>query len=339
MTNIDRPDPAISEAEADSRLGRNRRDVSAMLAKADSRMLAGDHRAANAYYGQVDRLAGEGEPIAHSELLRARDAKLWLAERFRLSILDGLAAHGVDRKAMHPRFAKSLAIMFGEEQRAPVFQRFPQLPNMYFYPDLPHVEYADPAGQDWIGAVEAQTDAILAEAQVLLAQGQGFGPYVKAAKDRPQGDVHGLLEDPSWSTLDLTERGIPVPERVALAPQTWATIQGNAPLCDISNRAPSVMFSLLRAESRIPPHTGMINTRFICHLPLIVPGDGALRVGTSQRAWECGKVMLFDDTVEHEAWNNAAEDRLVLIFDIWRPDIGEDERAQIRALFETVDAY
>lgn len=339
MTKIERPDPAISEAEADLRLGRNRRDGVAMLAKADNRMLAGDHRAANAYYGQVGRLAGEGEPIAQSELQRARDATAWLAERFRLSILEGLAARGVDRKAMHPRFAKSLAIMFGEQQRAPVFQQFPQLPNMYFYPDLPHVEYADPAGHGWIGAVEAQTGAILAEAQVLLEQGQGFGPYVKTATGRPQGDVHGLLEDPSWSTLDLTERGIPVPERVALAPQSWATISENAPLCDIPNRAPSVMFSLLRAGSRIPPHTGMINTRFICHLPLIVPGNGALRVGTSQRAWEYGKVMLFDDTVEHEAWNNAAEDRLVLIFDIWRPEISEEERLQIRALFETVDAY
>lgn len=339
MIRIERPDPAFSEAEADLRLGRNRRDVIAMLAKADNRMLAGDHRAANAYYGQVLRLGGEGEPIAQGELQRARDATAWLSERFRLSILDGLAARGVDRQSMHPRFAKSLAIMFGERQRDPAYEQFPQLPNMYFYPDLPHVEYADPAGHDWIATVEAQTDAILAEAQVLLEQGQGFGPYVKAATGRPQGDVHGLLEDPSWSTLDLTERGIPVPERVALAPHTWATMQGNAPLCDIPNRAPSVMFSLLRAGSRIPPHTGMINTRFICHLPLIVPGNGALRVGTSERAWEYGKVMLFDDTVEHEAWNNAAEDRLVLIFDIWRPEISEEERAQIRALFETVDAY
>lgn len=336
---IDRPSPEFDETEADRRIEANSSDASALLAKADNRMCAADHRAASAYYGQVERLAAAGIPVAQSDLKRTRDAKLWLAEWFRLAILEGLAARGVDQANMHPRFAKSLAFMFGEQQRAPVFQRFPQLPNMYFYPDLPHVEYVDPAGHDWIGAVEAQTEAILAEAQVLLEQGQGFGPYVKTATGRPQGDVHGLLEDPSWSTLDLTDRGIPVPERVALAPQTWATIQGNAPLCDIPRRAPSVMFSLLRAGSRIPPHTGMINTRFICHLPLIVPGNGALRVGNSQRGWEYGKILIFDDTVEHEAWNNAAEDRLVLIFDIWRPEISDDEREQIRALFAAVDAY
>lgn len=336
---IDQPTPAFDEAEADRRLAANGRDVAAMLAKADNRMCAGDHRAASAYYGQVERLAAAGVPVAQGDFERIRDAKLWLAERFRLAILEGLAARGVDQANMHPRFAKSLAITFGEQQRPPVFARFPQSPNLYFYPDLPLVEYADPAGHGWVDAVEAQTDAILAEAQVLLAQGQGFGPYVKTNRQRPQGDVHGMLEDPSWSTLDLTDRGIPVPDRVALAPKTWETMHGNAPLCDIPRRAPSVMFSLLRAGSRIPPHTGMINTRFICHLPLIVPGNGALRVGNSQRAWEYGKVMIFDDSVEHEAWNNAAKDRLVLIFDIWRPEISDDERAQIRALFESVDAY
>ena len=99
------------------------------------------------------------------------------------------------------------------------------------------------------------------------------------------------------------------------------------------------MFSLLAAGKRIPPHHGMINTRFICHLPLIVPGEGALRVGPLQKSWEVGKLMMFDDSVEHEAWNNAAKDRLVLIFDIWRPELEEVEREQIQALFATVDAY
>ncbi|MDZ4139840.1 MAG: aspartyl/asparaginyl beta-hydroxylase domain-containing protein [Erythrobacter sp.] len=336
---IDQPDPAFDEAEADRRLESNRRDVEAMMAKADNRMRAADYRAANAYYGQIARLAAAGVSVAHGDLNRARDATLWLAERFRLAILEGLAARGVDQANMHPSFAKSLAIMFGQEPRAAEFIQYPQSPNLYFYPDLPHVEYADAADHGWVKAVEAQTDTILAEAQVLLAQGKGFGPYVKTDRQRPQGDVHGMLEDPSWSTLDLTDRGIPVPERVAQAPKTWATMQENVPLCDIPRRAPSVMFSLLRAGSRIPPHTGMINSRFICHLPLIVPGDGALRVGTSQRAWEHGKVMIFDDSVEHEAWNNAAKDRLVLIFDIWRPEISEVERAQIKALFASVDDY
>ncbi|MEE4200626.1 aspartyl/asparaginyl beta-hydroxylase domain-containing protein [Erythrobacter sp.] len=336
---IEHPDPTFDEAEADRRLTVDKRDAIAMLAKADNRMRAGDHRAANAYYGQVGRLAGEGAAIDRDELLRARDACEWLAQRFRQSIVDGLAAEGIGPGDMHPRFAKSLAIMFGERPRDPVHVRYPQMPNMYFYPGLPDVEFADVSGMAWTRAIERETETILGEAQSLLKGASDFRPYVKAAVDRPQGDVHGMLEDPSWSTLDLTEKGNPDERKVALAPHSWTTISSEAPLCDIPNRAPSVMFSLLRAGARIPPHTGMINTRYVCHLPLIVPGDGVLRVGTSQRAWEQDKILIFDDTVEHEAWNDAAIDRLVLIFDVWRPEIGEDEREQIRALFRAVDAY
>lgn len=337
--SIDQPDPVFDEAEADRRLSLNRRDAVAMLAKADNRMRAGDHRAADAYYGQVGRLASEGQAIAASELQRAREAAIWLAARFRAAIFEGLEQAGITRSAMHPRFVKSLAIMFGERERDPVFERFPSMPNMYFYPDLPHTEFSDPAAHPWISAIEARTDMIRSEAEALLTGGNGFAPYVKTAADRPQGDVHGLLEDPSWSTLDLTEKGSPVEERIALAPSCWETVSANAPLCDIPKRSPSVMFSLLRAHATIPPHTGMINTRFVCHLPLIVPGNGALRVGASKRAWTYGEVMVFDDTVEHEAWNHADQDRLVLIFDVWRPEIGEDERVQIRTLFDTVNSY
>lgn len=339
MSDLSNPDPVMSEGEADVRLGRDQRDVPAMLAKADHRMLAGDYRAANAYYVQVGRLAAAGIPAAATDVRRADVAAGWLADLFRQAIIDGLAREGIGPSDMHPRFAKSLEIMFGQRSRELASGRYPQLPNMYYYPDLPLVEYADLAHHAWVAQVEQASEAILAEAEALLAQGQGFGPYVRKTSVRPQGDVHGLLEDASWSTLDLTEKGEPVAERTGLTPVAWQTLSKHAPLCDIPGRAPSLMFSLLRAGARIPPHTGMVNTRFICHLPLIVPGNGALRVGGTVREWQFGQLMVFDDSVEHEAWNHADTDRLVLIFDIWRPELEEVEREQIRALFRTVDAY
>lgn len=339
MRDLATPEPAIAETEADARLARDQRDVQAMLAKADHRMLTGDHKAANAYYVQVGRLAAAGIPASEQDVRRAQAAVGWLAEVFRQAIIDGLAREGIGRTDMHPRFAKSLDIMFGQQPRDGSGGRYPQLPNMYYYPELPLVEYADLSGHEWVAQVEQASEAILVEAEALLAQGQGFGPYVRKTSARPQGDVHGMLEDASWSTLDLTERGVPVPERTALAPLAWETLSGHAPLCDIPARAPSLMFSLLRAGARIPPHTGMVNTRFICHLPLIVPGNGGLRVGGTVRPWEFGKLLVFDDSVEHEAWNKAAADRLVLIFDIWRPELELVEREQVRALFRTVDAY
>ena len=83
----------------------------------------------------------------------------------------------------------------------------------------------------------------------------------------------------------------------------------------------------------------MINTRLICHLPLLIPGEGKLRVGNEARGWTEGQLLIFDDTIEHEAWNDADEDRVVLIFDVWRPELTATERDGVAAVFDAVDAY
>ena len=79
------------------------------------------------------------------------------------------------------------------------------------------------------------------------------------------------------------------------------------------------LFSVLEPGTHIPPHNGMLNTRLICHLPLIVPPGCRLRVGSETRTVEAGKTMIFDDSMEHEAWNDSGETRVVLLFEIWRP--------------------
>src|SRR5690606_33400026 len=129
-----------------------------------------------------------------------------------------------------------------------------------------------------------------------------------------------------------------IPDMAARFPATFAALDA-VPQCHISVRSPSVLFSLLQPGAHIAPHYGMINARLICHLPLIIPGGGALRVGGEARAWEEGKLMIFDDSIEHEAWNEADSDRVVLIFDIWRPELSDADRCGVAALFETVDAY
>lgn len=335
---VDRPDPQISEAEADRRLAARGTDILANLAKADHRLLARDLRAAAAFYGAVGRLAGQGTAIERSELLRARDAAAWIDAQFGIMLRDGLERAGLGPGRRHPRLDKALAIMRGDRPRDPEHSRFPQMPKMFFYPDVPLVEFADPAAYAWRAALEDQTAAIRAEAVQLLADPANFQPYVRQTTVRPQGDVHGLLDNPDWSTCYLTDMGQPIAERVALAPQTYAALDGPVPLCRISTRAPSIMFSLLRPRSRIPAHTGMVNCRFICHLPLIVPPDCGFRVGRSTRQWDEGRLLVFDDSVEHEAWNDSDADRLVLIFDVWRPEISLEERQQIATLFEVVDS-
>jgi aspartyl/asparaginyl beta-hydroxylase (cupin superfamily) len=111
------------------------------------------------------------------------------------------------------------------------------------------------------------------------------------------------------------------------------------PLARIANRSPSILFSLLRPGARIPPHCGLVNTRLICHLPLIVPPDCAFRVGNDTRVPVEGKLWAFDDTIEHEAWNRSDRTRVILLFDIWRPELSDEERRLVTAMFEAIDAY
>jgi aspartyl/asparaginyl beta-hydroxylase (cupin superfamily) len=83
----------------------------------------------------------------------------------------------------------------------------------------------------------------------------------------------------------------------------------------------------------------MLNSRLICHLPLIVPPGCAIRVGSEVRAWEEGKLLIFDDSIEHEAWNRSEELRVILLFEIWRPEIGDGERRALTTIFEAITDY
>lgn len=329
----------MTESEAEARLTRNNRDIEALVAKGDHRLADSDRRAAMAFYNAA--VAAGGQVLADAGLRdlvdRARRQAADIQAGIPEHIVDCLTRAGFAPADWHPRFRNSIDIMLGRRQRVDA-QRYPQMPNSFYYDGLPYLQFADAAQFDWREAVEGATAAIREEA-VGLAEEAELGAYVRKRADRPQGDVHGMLEDARWSTFDLTDKGAPIADRVARYPVTHQAIADHAPLCDIPSRAPSIMFSRLAAGAHIPPHTGMVNTRLVCHLPLVVPGDGFLRVGSERRSWHEGKLLVFDDTVEHEARNQSEADRLVLIFDIWLPELSEDECAQVRALFAAVDSY
>lgn len=330
------PLPAIDEAEADRRLAADRRDVAALVAKADHLLAASDLKRANAFYGAALQVAGADLP--QREIARIRQTMESLARRMRQALFDTLDAEGFPAERRSERVQKSLEIMLGLRARDSEERRYPQQPQNFYLADTDYCEFAQANQFVWGEALRAAAPRIRAEARALMADGESFAAYVKRDASRPQGDVHGMLENTDWSTFDLTRGGEPIPERVARCPVTWQTVSEHAPLCRIRGRAPSVMFSLLRPHSRIPPHTGVMNARLICHLPLLVPPGCGFRVGSETREWREGELMVFDDTVEHEAWNDGDENRLVLIFDIWRPELSESERAQVQAIFAAVDA-
>jgi aspartyl/asparaginyl beta-hydroxylase (cupin superfamily) len=129
-----------------------------------------------------------------------------------------------------------------------------------------------------------------------------------------------------------------VPGNAERCPKTLAAL-AELPLSRIAGRTPSILFSRLAPGAHIPPHTGFLNTRLICHLPLIVPPNCHLRVGNEQREWRAAEAWVFDDTIEHEARNGSDRSRVVLIFDIWRPELTVQERTQVAALMAAIDNF
>jgi aspartyl/asparaginyl beta-hydroxylase (cupin superfamily) len=107
----------------------------------------------------------------------------------------------------------------------------------------------------------------------------------------------------------------------------------------IDQRSPIALWSLLKPVTHIQPHHGLLNTRLICHIPLIVPHSCAIRVGNETRSWREGEALIFDDSFEHEAWNKSGDTRVILLFEIWRPEITLEERAALTAIFETINNY
>lgn len=136
--------------------------------------------------------------------------------------------------------------------------------------------------------------------------------------------------------LHLWKEGLRNDDVCARAPRT-AEAEEMLPLCQITGRAPNVIFSILKAGSHIPAHSGVTNVRSVVHLPLIVPNRCEFRVSGETRAWRRGEAFSFDDTIEHEAWNRSDQDRAVLIIDVWSPHLSEHERAMICRLYETAD--
>lgn len=111
------------------------------------------------------------------------------------------------------------------------------------------------------------------------------------------------------------------------------------PQAEVELRSPTAMFSVLQPKTRIPPHTGAANFRLVVHLPLVLPPDCGFRVGGETREWRLGEACVFDDTIEHEAWNESERTRIVLICDIWSPRLSAGERKAIRAVITATDAF
>lgn len=309
------------------------KNLYALLMRGEQLMRDGDDRAAAGWFNMALASAPEFGTLPPDLAPRLEQARASMAEaagRFSTHLRHSLSQAGIG-SGSGARFAEALDILEGRAE--------PQLqqPTSFYYPGLPQIAFYDPAQFEWVKALEAAAPAMKAEAEAVLASGEGLSPYVEADPTRPNKG-HALLDSADWSAFYLWQNGEPVEANAARCPQTFAALTG-VPMPRVSGRAPMALFSVLRPRTHIPPHWGMINTRLICHIPLIVPGGCRLRVGNHTRDVEFGKAMIFDDSINHEAWNDSDETRVVLLFEIWRPELDKAERTAVTALFEAIGRY
>lgn len=199
-------------------------------------------------------------------------------------------------------------------------------PIQLHYPRLPAIPFFDREHVPWMDKLEAATDDIRGELMDLLDAGlPGFSPYVQYAPGTPENQFAPLNHSSKWQSLWLWKDGQAQKESIAQCPKTAAVLD-ELPMADQPDFAPTALFSALAPKTRIPPHTGSTNTRLLVHLPLVLPGPAGFRVGNEVRHWEMGQAWAFDDTIEHEAWNDASETRVIMIFDIWNPLLSATER-------------
>ncbi|MBL8551953.1 MAG: aspartyl/asparaginyl beta-hydroxylase domain-containing protein [Hyphomonadaceae bacterium] len=310
------------------------RHFGALILSGDVFSRRGDLRAAAAFYASGVRFAPQdAPPPVAREIARAEQNCVRIAEEFQSHLASRLSAAGFDPSRSSPGFAKSLAAFNGGPRLHTA-----QKPRFYCFPDLPDTPFYDRKDFAWAPALEAATDAIAEELAGVLRMPEAFAPYVKADKSRPATNDRGMRDNPDWSACHLIENGAIAPKMAEACPRTMAALK-HVPLAAVPGRSPSVLFSLLQPGMHIPPHHGFVNTRLIGHLPLITPPNCLFRVGPETREWEQGKLMLFNDTIEHEAWNKSDRLRVVLLFDFWRPELTEEERTLVRALFQAVDSY
>ena len=313
------------------------RHVSALLQRGAYFEETGNLRSAAAIYAnmlaclppEVAAAPHLSQVIAHARRVVDRDLAI-LTAKLEEPLAGIRERHG--GKAQR-RVDRCLDMLMGK--RVPHYSK----PTWMYMPELPAIDFFERSDFPWLDAFEAATEEIRGELlRVLTADREGLQPYVDFSTDLPLDQFRDLNRSRRWSAYFLWNQGKPVPGHIARCPVT-ARLLETAPRCRIEHRGPTGFYSILDAETRIPPHVGVTNTRCTVHLPLVVPPNCGFRVGSTTREWVPGQAWVFDDTIEHEAWNLSDTPRGILIFDIWNPLLTAAEREMIKTATEIYAEY
>ena len=196
--------------------------------------------------------------------------------------------------------------------------------NRILYPGLDSEPWFQPQAFPLAVELERQFQSIRAE--ILALEPSRFSP-----------ESERIERTGEWDVIFLYERGRRHDDVCEACPVTTSVIEGDGAM---RTAAGLIYVSRMRAGTHIAAHRGPTNLRLRCHLGITVPkGDCAIRVQDESRRWSEGRCLVFDDSYEHEAWNHADADRIVLIVDLWHIGLEPIEVHRLAGLQRYAAAY
>lgn len=162
----------------------------------------------------------------------------------------------------------------------------------------------------WAAEVEKAYPAIRAELETVLLRQSELPSFQEISTD-----VKTISTDNHWKTFFLLGFGVKSEQNIRACPNTWRAVQAIPGLT-------TAMFSIFEPGKHLPPHRGPYNGVLRLHMGMIVPEPAdklAIRVDQQVCHWQEGKVLIFDDAYEHEAWNHTDKTRVVLFVDFVKP--------------------
>ncbi|TRL35927.1 aspartyl/asparaginyl beta-hydroxylase domain-containing protein [Rhizobium straminoryzae] len=178
------------------------------------------------------------------------------------------------------------------------------------YAKLGNPPVYDNATFPWAAEVEKAYPAIRAELDQILKRKDELPSFQDISTD-----VKTISTDNNWKTFFLLGFGVKSEQNIKACPETWKAMQKIPGLT-------TVMFSIFEPGKHLPAHRGPYNGVLRLHLGMIVPPQRdkiAIRVKDQICHWDEGKVLIFDDAYEHEAWNHSDQTRVVLFVDFVKP--------------------
>ncbi len=315
-----------AEAALEAQLELAPRDIGALLMKGLLREQAGDPRAASSFYRAATNQAAVSGDVPTPLAALHNHARTFLASSsadFEAHLLENLGSD------LSPAMIEAVELLTGKREL------YLQQPSVLYYPGLPQKRFYDPGDFPWFAPMLKLVPQMRAELATELERGAaGFSPYVHRRRHRPAPNSP-LLDNQAWTAFHFWRDGELQEANAARCPATMEAL-GHAPLVRIPGRSPNAHWSRLLPGAHIAPHVGMLNTRLICHIPILTAPRCWFRVGSERREWIDGVPLVFDDSIDHEAKNDGPQERVILLFEIWRPEIDAADREAIGRIFQIV---